>query len=126
MSNRMYRSFSLPLSLAIALAASALAPRASLLVQGQTPAVATQSPDKLAVRLKAKLPDYKGPSRFIGRKALMIFSTDGHLVAMSGIDRTITIWDTETGELKAKLKAGAQGVSGFSFSSTLRLSLFSS
>ncbi|MEP6706354.1 MAG: WD40 repeat domain-containing protein [Pyrinomonadaceae bacterium] len=102
--------------LAIAVAASSIAPIASLPAKGQTPAVAAQSPDKLPVRLKAKLPDYKGPSKFIGRKALIMFSTDGHLVAMSGMNGTITIWDTETGELKAKLKAGSAGISGFSFS----------
>src|SRR2546421_1061801 len=116
MNPRMYRSFSLHANLAIALAASLVAPGASVFVQAQTPIVATQSADKLPVRLKAKLPDYKGPSRFIGRKALITFSTDGHLVAMSGINGTITIWDTETGELKAKLKAGSAGISGFSFS----------
>ena len=116
MGNRMYRKFFLYLSLAIVLATSSISSSASLLAQGQPPTVATQSSDKLPVRLKAKLPDYKGPSRFIGRKALITFSTDGHLVAMSGINGTITIWDTETGELKAKLKAGSAGISGFSFS----------
>jgi WD40 repeat protein len=83
-------------------------------------AVTTASPllpqDKLSVRLKAKLPDYKGPSRFMGRKALITYSPDGRLVAMSGTKRTITVWDTETGELKATLKAGKDGVSGFAFS----------
>ncbi len=116
MGNRMYRSFFLHLSLAIVSAASSIAPSGSLFAQGQPATVATQSADKLPLRLKAKLPDYKGPSRFIGRKALITFSPDNHLVAMSGINRTITIWDTETGELKAKLKAGSEGISGFSFS----------
>src|SRR5437899_2895371 len=110
MGNRMYRKFFLHLSLAIVLAGGSIASSAALLpqglAQGQPPTVAPQSSDKLPVRLKAKLPDYKGPSRFIGRKALITFSTDDHLVAMSGINRTITIWDTETGELKTKLKMG--------------------
>jgi WD40 repeat protein len=67
------------------------------------------------MRLKATLTDYKGPSRFRGRKALITFSTDNRHVAMSGTKRTITVWDTETGTLKATLKA-SDGVSGFSFS----------
>src|SRR5688572_18182218 len=62
-------------------------------VHAQTPAAALKPEDKLAVRLKAKLPDYKGPSRFMGRKALIVFSPDGRQVAMSGTKRTITVWD---------------------------------
>src|SRR5688572_28244736 len=87
----------------------------SLFAQAVPPAP-LQPQDKLSVRLKAKLPDYKGPSRFIGRKALIIYSPDGRLVAMSGTKRTITVWDTETGQLKATLDAGKEGVSGFAFS----------
>ena len=71
--------------------------------------------DKLKLRLKATLPDYKGPSRFWGRKALITFSPDNRLVAMSGTKRSVTVWDTETGALKAKLTS-SDGVSGFSFS----------
>lgn len=82
-------------------------------LSGQT--VAPVTPEKLALRLKATLSDYKGPSKFRGRKALVTFSLDGRLVAISGTKRTITVWDTETGALKAKLNA-SDGVSGFSFS----------
>lgn len=78
-------------------------------------AVPTQQTGKLAVRLKATLPDYKGPSRFRGRKALITFSPDNRLVAMSGTNRSITVWDTDTGTLKAKLTA-KDGISGFAFS----------
>jgi WD40 repeat protein len=77
--------------------------------------VGTQQANKLAARLKATLPDYKGPSRFRGRKALITFSPDNRLVAMSGKNRSITIWDTQTGTLKAKLTA-KDGISGFAFS----------
>jgi WD40 repeat protein len=92
----------------------------SVFAQEATPAP-LQPQDKLSLRLKAKLPDYKGPSRFIGRKALIIYSPDGRLVAMSGTKRTITVWDTETGQLKATLDAGKEGVSGFAFSPDGRL-----
>jgi WD40 repeat protein len=85
-------------------------------LSAQTTATPVPQNDKLKLRLKAKLTDYKGPSRFMGRKALITFSPDGRLVAMSGTNRTITVWDTETGELKAKLKGGNDGISGFAFS----------
>jgi len=84
----------------------------------RSPVTSDQSQNKLPVRLKAKLPDYKGPSRFMGRKALITFSPDGRLVAMSGTHRTITIWDAETGARKATLvseKEGKDGISGFAF-----------
>jgi WD40 repeat protein len=88
-------------------------------VNAQTPESSTKASQSLAVREKARLPDYKGPRRFVGRKALMTFSPDGRLVAMSGRKRSITVWDVETGALKATLlggKAGKEGISGFAFS----------
>ncbi len=42
----------------------------------------------------------------MGRKALITFSPDGTLVAMSGQKRSITVWDAETGALKATLFGG--------------------
>ena len=101
---------------AVALAISSIVWSTVVFVAAQTPATASMAQDKLTVRQKASLPDYKGPSRFLGRKALMIFSPDGHLVAMSGAKKTITVWDTETGALKATLTASSEGISGFSFS----------
>lgn len=89
-----------------------LSPLSWLAAQSAAP---TQQTGKLAARLKATLPDYKGPSRFRGRKALITFSPDNRLVAMSGTNRSITVWDTDTGTLKAKLTA-KDGISGFAFS----------
>ena len=103
-------------SLVVALALAATMIANVVFAQDQTPINTIQSSEKLTVALKAKLPDYKGPSRFVGRKALITFSPDGSLAAMSGKGGTITIWDTETGELKATLKNGKDEVSGFSFS----------
>jgi WD40 repeat protein len=111
----MYRSFLLFLSLVQVCVPGTLT-SVNAFGQEQATVVANQSQDKLAVRLKAKLPDYKGPSRFMGRKSLITFSPDGRLVAMSGTKRSITVWDTETGALKATLLAGSEGISGFSFS----------
>jgi WD40 repeat protein len=88
----------------------------AVFAQQQTTINSIQSSDKLTVTLVAKLPDYKGPSRFVGRKALITFSPDESLAAMSGKDGTITIWDTETGELKTSLKNGKDEISGFAFS----------
>ena len=88
-------------------------------VNAQTPETQTRPSEKLAAREKARLPDYKGPRRFIGRKALITFSPDGRLVTMSGRRRSITVWDVETGALKATLLGGKdskEGISGFAFS----------
>ncbi|HSS20171.1 MAG TPA: WD40 repeat domain-containing protein [Pyrinomonadaceae bacterium] len=85
----------------------------------QTTETSNQSGPKLTVKEKARLSDYKGPSRFAGRKALITFSPDGRLVAMSGIKGSITVWDAETGALKAKLFGGKDGkeeINGFAFS----------
>jgi WD40 repeat protein len=75
----------------------------------------------MPVRLIAKLPDYKGPSKFVGRKALLTFSPDGRLVAMSGVKGSIKVWDTRTGELRATLGGDKERVSGFAFSKDGRI-----
>jgi WD40 repeat protein len=88
-------------------------------VTAQTPETPTPPSEKLTVREKARLPDYKGPRRFMGRKALITFSPDGRLVAMSGRKGSITVWNVETGALKATLLGGKnskEGISGFAFS----------
>lgn len=113
--NSVYRSVLASLALAATMIVNVV------VAQDQTPINTIQSSDKLTVTLKAKLPDYRGPSRFVGRKALITFSPDGSLAAMSGKGGTITIWDTETGELKATLKNDKDEVSGFSFSPDGRL-----
>jgi WD40 repeat protein len=90
---------------------------AAFLVNGQTPETVPQT--KLTVREKARLADYKGPSRFMGRRALIVFSPDARMVAMSGTKGSITVWDVETGALKAKLFGGPKGnedINGFAFS----------
>lgn len=97
-------------------AMSLMVTSALMFVQAQTVSQSMQSQGKLPVQLKAKLPDYKGPSRFMERKSLITFSPDGRLVAMSGTKGTITVWDADTGALKATLKAGKDRISGFAFS----------
>jgi WD40 repeat protein len=113
--NSVYRSVFAGLALAATMIVNVV------FAQEQTVINTIQSSDKLTVTLKAKLPDYRGPSRFVGRKALITFSPNYSLAAMSGKGGTITIWDTETGELKATLKNGKDEVSGFSFSPDGRL-----
>ncbi|MBA2732311.1 MAG: hypothetical protein H0U54_05415 [Acidobacteria bacterium] len=68
------------------------------------------------MKLKAKLTDYKGPSQVRLRRALMNFSPDGQLLVISGKERTVTVWDAKTGELKATLKGGKAGINGFTLS----------
>jgi WD40 repeat protein len=109
------RSSSASLRMMIALAINLVLVCATLFAQTRTPAP-TPSQDKMPVRLIAKLPDYKGPSKFMGRKALITFSPDGRLVAMSATKGSIKVWDTSTGDLKATLKADKERVSGFAFS----------
>ncbi len=113
----MYRMTSLFLILATAVSIGSTG-MADVMGQEQSPSLslAAEASDKLPLRLIAVLPDYKGPSRFVGRQALITFSPDGKLVAMSGTKRTITVWDTETGALKATLTGGKEGISGFAFS----------
>ena len=91
----------------------------TVFVAAQTAETPNKVAGNIAVREKVRLPDYKGPSGFVGRKALISFSPDGRLVAMSGKKGSITVWDAETGALKATLlggKAGKEGISGFAFS----------
>lgn len=98
-----------------ALAVYSIIANAVLVAQVAAPSAPSEAQNQV-VRLIAKLPDYKGPSRFAGRKSLITYSPDGRLVAMSGTKGTITVWDTETGALKATLKAAKDGISGFAFS----------
>ena len=87
-------------------------------VHAQTEATKQATP-RVNVKEKARLADYKGPSRFAGRKAFIAFSPNGRLVAMSGTKGSVTVWDSETGALKAKLFGGKDGkeeINGFAFS----------
>jgi WD40 repeat protein len=112
----MNKSISLLLILVFVCGIGSVSLPAASAAQEKTTSVAGPAQNKLPVRLKAKLPDYKGPSRFMGRRALITFSPDGRLVAMSGTKRTITVWDTTTGQLKTTLKGSKEGISGFAFS----------
>ncbi len=77
-----------------------------------------------AVTLKRKLPGYEGPSRIKRRGALVQFSPDARWLVTSGKDRSLNIYDTGNGDLKATLTGGAtapdgakkDGIGGFSFS----------
>jgi WD40 repeat protein len=118
----MPRISALSLSLTISLATFNLLPVAITTstartdTQESSQATTNLQQNKLAVKLKAKLPNYKGPSNFRMRRSLMTFSPDGQLLALSGKDRTVTVWDTKTGELKTTLKGGSKGINGFNFS----------
>jgi WD40 repeat protein len=100
-------------SLTLHVATWLVLPAIIITAHGQVASNATEN--KLPVRLVATLDNYKGPSRFVGRKAMIIFSPSGDLVAMSGTKGTITIWETKTGTLKATLSGGKDGIDGFAF-----------
>jgi WD40 repeat protein len=118
----MPRTFALSLSLLISLATLNSLPisintnATKKDTQESSQATTNLQQNRLAVKLKAKLTNYKGPSQFRMRRSLMTFSPDGQLLAISGRDRTVTVWDTKTGELKTTLKGGSKGINGFTFS----------
>ena len=108
------RSLCVALTLCLAVAAG-LNMMCSPVVRAQAQAVAPQPP-QLAARLVATLAGYEGPSYFRGRLALVAFSADGQLLALSGADRTVKIFDTATGKLKFTLGTkGKFGLNGFAF-----------
>jgi WD40 repeat protein len=118
----MPRISALSLTLTISLATFNLLPVATTTLtpvtntQESSQAATNLQENKLAVKLKAKLTNYKGPSNLRMRRSLMTFSPDGQLLAISGKDRTVAVWDTKTGELKTTLKGGSKGINGFTFS----------
>jgi len=80
----------------------------------------TNSDGKIA-RLRFTLTDFRNPSNLRNRFGLLQFSPDGNLLAVSGTDRDIVIYDTETGKLTAtvesqKVGLGKLGFNAFSFS----------
>jgi WD40 repeat protein len=67
-------------------------------------------------RLVATLAGYEGPSSFRGRPALVAFSPDGRLLALSGPERTVKLFDTATGKLVYTLSTAQKwGINAFSF-----------
>jgi WD40 repeat protein len=74
------------------------------------------SEDKFPVRLKATIPDYKGPSVYNQRRAQLVYSPDGQTLAISSKARTVKLYDAHTGQLKFTLKGGKDGLNGFAFS----------
>jgi WD40 repeat protein len=67
-------------------------------------------------QVKFNLTDFRNPSILRGRFGLLQFSRDGRLLATTGTDRDLKIYDVETGKLKATIdskKAGLSGKMGF-------------
>jgi WD40 repeat protein len=77
-----------------------------------------------AVKLKSKLNGYEGPSRLKRRGALVQFSPDSKWLVLSGKDRSLNVYEVESGSLKTTLTGGStapegakkDGIGGFSFS----------
>jgi len=85
----------------------------------QAAAGATQS--RFEARLVAELTGYDGPSSFNARPALVAFSPDGRTLAISGADRTVKLFEAETGRHIATLTGEKTGFNGFAFSPDSRL-----
>lgn len=118
-----------PLALAAALLCLAAAgPHARPALGRQTPATAAQAPANsgetrpvFAPRLLATLPDYAGPSEFAGRGALVAFSPDGRLLALSVVGHKVKLYETREGKERATLTGDRLGINGFAFSPDSRL-----
>jgi WD40 repeat protein len=72
-------------------------------------------------RLVAELPGYDGPSSFNARPALVALSPDGRTLALSGADRTVKLFEAETGRPIATLAGEKLGFNGFAFSPDSRV-----
>lgn len=86
-----------------------------LLIKAQT------NSDRKIAKLKYTLTDFRNPSNLRNRFGLLQFSPDGNLLAVSGTDRDIVIYNAETGQPTAtveskKVGLGKLGFNAFSFS----------
>ena len=101
------------LALALCLAAAACA----FLTRAQTPDARTNSRAKLNPRTLTTIKGYEGPSGFYGRPALVEFSPDGHMLALSGPKSVVNLYEAETGKLLHTLSTKHEaGLDAFSFS----------
>ena len=102
-----------PAALALWLACAACAPPA----RAQAPAAQAGPPAKLEPRTLATITGYEGPSGFYGRPALVAFSPDGRLLALSGQKFVVNVYEASTGKLLHTLStARTAGLDAFSFS----------
>ena len=80
-------------------------------------AAQTGPPAKPAPRVLATITGYEGPSGFLGRPALVAFSPDGRLLALSGPKFDVNLYEAETGRLLYTLSTTrTAGLDAFSFS----------
>lgn len=78
--------------------------------------VSAQTEKNETAQLKFNLTDFRNPSDFRMRFGLLRFSIDGKLLATSGTDRDLKIYDVESGKLLTTIdskKAGLGGKAGF-------------
>jgi WD40 repeat protein len=81
-----------------------------------TPAGEAARQSKLTPRLVAELAGYEGPSSFNSRPALVAFSPDGQLLAVSGDGGAVKLFEAATGKPRVTLASAGAGFNGFSFS----------
>jgi WD40 repeat protein len=100
------------LALALCLACAAFAP----LTRAQSTA-APNAPAKLTPRVLATINGYEGPSGFLGLPALVEFSPDRRMLALSGPKAFVNLYEAETGKFLYTLSTKREaGLDAFSFS----------
>lgn len=115
------RNFFATVVACVLVAACAGLSRATVSVRAQSqsnPASASDASTarpKLTPRLVAAIPDYDGPKASIF-VALVAFSPDGRVLALSRLRNKISLYDTETGNLLCTLSTKRDWFNAFSFS----------
>lgn len=110
---RVMRSARARLRPAVALA---LCVACAAFARGQGPA-REESKGRSEPRVVAVLKDYRGPSGFYGKPALVAFSPDGRLLALSGEKEIVNLYEAETGKLLHTFSTTQMGgLDAFSFS----------
>jgi WD40 repeat protein len=76
---------------------------------------------KFAARLKATLPNYRGPSEIKSTPAILVFSPHQSVIAIRTADKVVSLHETATGKLIASLTDPKRAIDAFAFSPDGRL-----
>lgn len=94
---------------------------APLTLRAQTAPNQSVAPAAPVARLKATLPNYRGPSDNKATPAVLVFSPDNRLIAIRTADKTVALHEVATGKLIAELTDLKNTFDAFAFSPDGRL-----